>query len=434
MSKVVHDIGTPPQKSNCWSYNELRFHNFANLTDSGVGVRSPNFECLGHRWIVIMWPRGHFSEDGMASIYLWCRGDDEEDAPDNDGVEETSAELINSLDIDFGITVRDSNGKEVANRVLQFNPIIDGTNDLDSDGFRNFTSREKLLNACINGSLIIEVRMKERSPVAVPPPLEFIYKNPINKNILKLFGDEDTADVVFEVCTTSSESDNTDTKRSKTIVTFHAHRIILQDGAPFLAELSKAGSSSGEGITTVSINDVTNDVFKHVLFYAYGEKITEEDMKSNTKEIINAADKYGVVHLKLEAEEYYTKATTLTINNVLDNLLYADSNNLALLKEAVMDFILANGDDVMDKVSFDNVPGGVVKDLLAAVARGKVKSNSSSDKAADNYNNMRVATLRKMLDEKGLEVDGSRESMIALLKENNDQGNDDDDIVDENDD
>ena len=31
---------------------------------------------------------------------------------------------------------------------------------------------------------------------------------------------------------------------------------------------------------------------------------------------------------------------------------------------------------------------------------------------------MRVGTLRKMLDEKGLDVDGSRESMIALLKEN----------------
>jgi len=32
---------------------------------------------------------------------------------------------------------------------------------------------------------------------------------------------------------------------------------------------------------------------------------------------------------------------------------------------------------------------------------------------------MRVGKLRKMLDEKGLDVDGSRESMIALLKENN---------------
>ena len=179
---------------------------------------------------------------------------------------------------------------------------------------------------------------------------------------------------------------------------------------------------------------MTHDVFNHVLFYTYGGKITEDDMKTSTKEITNAADKYGVVHLKLEAEEYYTKSIALNINNVLDNLLYADSKNLALLKEAVMDFILVNGDDVMDKVSFSNVPGDIVKDLLAAVARGKAKSSSSSDKVADNYNTMRVATLRKMLDEKGLEVDGSRESMIALLKENTDQGNGDDDNGDENDD
>ena len=302
-------------------------------------------------------------------------------------------------------------------------------------GFPNFTSREKLLNACVNGSLIVEIRMKERTPVVVQPPPEFIHKNPINKNILKLFGDEDTADVIFEASTSSGSDNNDDedtNKRSKTTVTFYAHLIILQDGAPFLAELSKAGSS-GEGITTVSINDVTHNVFKHVLFYAYGGKITEDDMKTNTKDIINAADKYGVVHLKLEAEEYYSKSTTLNINNVLDNLLYADSKNLALLKEAVMDFILANGDDVMDKVSFSNVPGDAVKDLLAAVSRGKAKS-SSSDKAADNYHKMRVATLRKMLDEKGLEVDGSRESMIALLKENTDQGNDDNNNGDENDD
>jgi len=342
---------------------------------------------------------------------------------------ELTFELLNSLDIDFGITVRDRKGKEVVNKVSKFVPPRDEDDpedgNYDIDGWHNFAPREDMLNACVNGSLIVEVRMKERSPVTVPPPPEFIHKNPINKNILKLFRDEDSSDVVFEVGTTSSMNDNSDdtNKRSKTVVTFHAHRIILQDGAPFLAELSKAGSI-GEGITIVQINDVTHDVFKHVLYYAYGGKITEDDMKTNTKDIINAADKYGVVHLKLEAEEFYTKATTLNINNVLDNLLYADSKNLALLKESVMDFILANGDDVMDKVSFSNVPGDIVKDLLAAVARGKAKS-SSSDAAADNYNNMRVATLRKMLDEKGLEVDGSRESMIALLKESTNQDNGD---------
>jgi len=63
---------------------------------------------------------------------------------------------------------------------------------------------------------------------------------------------------------------------------------------------------------------------------------------------------------------------------------------------------------------------------VSAVPAGSSKS-SSSDTAANNYNNMRVATLRKMLDEKGLEVDGSRESMIALLKENIDKDDNDND-------
>jgi len=137
----------------------------------------------------------------------------------------------------------------------------------------------------------------------------------------------------------------------------------------------------------------------------------------NAKEIINACDKYGVVHLKLEAEAAYVNSTEITLDNMMDNLLYADSKNLALLKEAVMDYIVANKDDVMGKVSFSNLPSYMMTDLLAAVSRGE-QNDANGDKT--NYNKMRVGTLRKMLDEKGLDVDGSRESMIALLKENSD--------------
>jgi len=36
---------------------------------------------------------------------------------------------------------------------------------------------------------------------------------------------------------------------------------------------------------------------------------------------------------------------------------------------------VTSGDDIMDKVSFDNAPGSVVTDLLAAIARGKKKDN-----------------------------------------------------------
>ena len=41
----------------------------------------------------------------------------------------------------------------------------------------------------------------------------------------------------------------------------------------------------------------------------------------------------------------------------MDNLLYADSRNLALLKESVMDYMVANKSDIIGKVSFDDVPG-----------------------------------------------------------------------------
>ena len=60
--------------------------------------------------------------------------------------------------------------------------------------------------------------------------------------------------------------------------------------------------------------------------------------------------------------------------------------------------------------------------------RGEQSGGSEGD--STDYNKMRVGTLRKMLDEKGLDFDGSRESMIALLKENNDgddSNHDDDD-------
>ena len=57
-----------------------------------------------------------------------------------------------------------------------------------------------------------------------------------------------------------------------------------------------------------------------------------------------------------------------------------------------------------------------MKDLTTAMAREKKESNTSSD--ATNFSTARVGTLRRMLHEKGLEMDGSREAMIALLEEN----------------
>ena len=165
----------------------------------------------------------------------------------------------------------------------------------------------------------------------------------------------------------------------------------------------------------VLITDVKTEIFYNILYYAYGGKLPEDELKKNAKDIINACDKYGVVNLKLEAEAVYVKSIELTMDNIIDNLLYADSKNLALLKEAVMDYIVKNKTSVIGKMSFDNAPGHLITDVLSAMARGEQPSPEEDESA--KYVKMRVGTLRKMLDEKGLNVDGSRESMIALLKE-----------------
>ena len=114
-----------------------------------------------------------------------------------------------------------------------------------------------------------------------------------------------------------------------------------------------------------------------MIYYAYGGKVPEDELENNAKDIINACDKYGVVHLKLEAEASYVKKTEITMDNMMNNLLYADSKNLALLKEAVMDFIIKNKHSIIGKVSFDNIPG-FATDLLTAMARGEEQTGGTN--------------------------------------------------------
>ncbi|KAL7546514.1 hypothetical protein ACHAWF_009837 [Thalassiosira exigua] len=132
---------------------------------------------------------------------------------------------------------------------------------------------------------------------------------------------------------------------------------------------------------------------------------------SHSKEIIDAADKY--VNLKLQAEAWYVKATKITLENVMELLQYADAKNCALLKEAAMDFVAENHAEVIRQVPMRDAPEGLLAELLAAFARKF--SNKNVD---DDLSTMRVNDLRKLLLEKGLNCDGSRETLIATLKEN----------------
>jgi len=395
MSTNKVEIGAQWTNFAGWTTTEVRFHGFMDLS-AGIGgeVESPEFSCFGDQWTLKL----QATTGDVRSNHI-------------------AAELENlsypGAEIEFGYSIRDEWGREM---------IHLGEDEGYNAWFRiedDTAKLSKLMNSLVDGSLIIEVRMKLLLSTDESANL-FIPTNPFNKYMLELFGDEETADVVFEVG--GQQGTNVQKKKAKTSTTsFHAHRLILQKCAPTLYEM--CGSEGGD--VTTSITDVKPKTFNHMLSYVYGGKASKEVLMDNAKDIINACDKYGVVNLKLEAETCYVESTEITMDNMMDNLLYADSKNLALLKEAVMDYIVENKGDIIGKVSFDNVPGGCITDVLAAVARGEESGKSDSK----DYNKMRVATLRKMLDERGLEVDGSRETMIALLKDN--ENNDDSDSSDE---
>jgi hypothetical protein len=64
----------------------------------------------------------------------------------------------------------------------------------------------------------------------------------------------------------------------------------------------------------------------------------------------------------------------------MEQFLYAESKNCALLKEAAMDFIVDNKSKVIKILSFaDTVPGTLMKDLLVATTREEVRSSGADD-------------------------------------------------------
>ena len=393
MSGYRVDVGTPPENFEGWVAANVCFHGFANLpTTREEGVESPEFSCFGHQWRLDIYPGGNTNTDeGYVATNL-------------------ANMSTTSIKVQWGCSVRDADGREVVSTRSDTDHFAAANGEGNAWCNWDFAKRTTLMDLLVQGSLVIEVRMKLPSTCN---NVQFIPTNPINKNVLELFMDEETADLVFEV---GGQQEKGKRKRPMTsTINFHAHRNILKKCAPTLYEM--CGVLDRGEITAVSITDVKPEIFKHMIYYAYGGKLSETELKTNSKDIINACDKYGVVHLKLEAEACYVKSNEVTMENMMDNLLYADSKNLALLKEAVMDFILANKHSIMGKVSLNNFPSHLVTDLLAAVARGEQPPVGGEEDVSIKYNRMRVGTLRKILDEKGLDVDGSRESMIALLKE-----------------
>eukprot|EP00578_Thalassiosira_sp_NH16_P023027 CAMPEP_0181085514 /NCGR_PEP_ID=MMETSP1071-20121207/5270_1 /TAXON_ID=35127 /ORGANISM="Thalassiosira sp., Strain NH16" /LENGTH=368 /DNA_ID=CAMNT_0023167321 /DNA_START=83 /DNA_END=1189 /DNA_ORIENTATION=+ len=225
----------------------------------------------------------------------------------------------------------------------------------------------------------------------------FTPTNPCLRGILGLFSDEKTSDIMFDVG--SKEK-------------FYAHRLILRACAPTLAEYCD-GADEGEDVKSVIITGVEPEIFRHLLRYVYGGAVDIEVLRNHSREIINAADRFGIGSLKVEAEGYYVESTPITLDNFAENLQFSDAKKCSLLKERVMDFLVQNETTALQKLSQQDVPQSesMLTDFLTASARQKRKRTDDGD-----LNIMPINQMRKLLDSTGLNVDGTREMLTRDIK------------------
>ena len=296
MSASSHThVGTaPPGYQNEWVTHTVHYHGFASLLVArGECVPSPEFMLLGNPWRLELFPGGYGdAEEGMVSIYLGNRSN-------------------KAIDIEFSFSINDGNGKQVAYKRSPGPKHFGGVQFFK--GWRNFAKRSTLLSSLVNGALVIDVHIRLAKPTkSVPPP--FIPENPSAcKTVQGVFLDEKYSDIVFEIRRDHTRKNSAMKVAKTTPVTFPAHRVIVSKCSSILAELCE---SHNDDTTPIQINDVTPNIFRLLLSYMYGGKVSEVNMKYHEQEIIEAADKYGVVNLKLEAEASRIEGIIFTIENV----------------------------------------------------------------------------------------------------------------------
>ena len=117
-------------------------------------------------------------------------------------------------------------------------------------------------------------------------------------------------DIVFEFEVEGNQrKDNAVAKT--TPVTFPAHQCIVENCSSTLADLCASGAGGKGELSPISIDNVSRDTFRLLFSYIYGMQISNNEMKSHAKEIIEVADRFEVTSLKLEAETSLVNTMTL---------------------------------------------------------------------------------------------------------------------------
>ena len=378
-------------------------HDFEQLP--GLCTTTPVLDCHGLKWTVQIYPKGFRQvaegEETYVAVVLTC---------------ETCGKENREVGVLMHVTVP-ANGHNSfvtssANRGAAIRILRPGMSII---GNKRFAERAAVLDPengfLVNGNLTLEIDIRILQPQCrIWTPTDATAAKEVCSDLLKILDDADpyNADISFAV-------DGKDEEGGQEM--FYAHRAILKTRSPTLAGLADESEHS----TPVPIKDVRPSIFRMILRFIYGGEIPSKDiLNTEAKVIVRAADEYGCTGLKLAAEAALASAG-ITTENAAEIILFADATNCAMLKEVAMDYFVENANDVMESDGFKQIEESpaILKELLKfGVGDKKRPADTSTDAGrGGDFKRMRIATLRQKLDERGLDIDGSKEMLVARLEE-----------------
>jgi BTB/POZ domain len=199
---------------------------------------------------------------------------------------------------------------------------------------------------------------------------------------------------------------------------FTAHRSILALHAPALLRLAEntkveEDDSSDTTTTMIELPGVDPLAFENLLAYSYDGSLPHPFCTFDAvKSLLIAADRFECTLLKLYVE-HCAAENVLHWTNAADFLLLADSISCAYLKESALDEIAFVPESVFRSEGWTRVMKS--ERLIMEVMRARYCEPNVEDKQC-RAECMSVNTLRCKLEAKGLDVDGSRETLVKRFK------------------
>ena len=103
----------------------------------------------------------------------------------------------------------------------------------------------------------------------------------------------------------------------------------------------------------VSIQDITQDIFKQLLHYIYSGRLLSPLTEASAQPLFEAADKYDIVDLKEECVSFLL--TCIRVDNVINLMSWADLHFVDELKQLALKFVVLNAKEICILKDFEEL-------------------------------------------------------------------------------